>query len=66
MVTGDGSVPSKCPQKPLASTASIKRTKKIAQLSPSASSFGTVEGKVSDKDDVVTDDIFCLKQVKRI
>ena len=30
----------------------------MAQFSPSASSFGTVEGKVSDKDDEFTVDIF--------
>jgi hypothetical protein len=30
----------------------------MAQLLPSASSLGTVEGKVSDKEDVVTVDIF--------
>ena len=52
-ITGAGDDPSKWPQNPLASTASMKRTKKIAQFSPSASSFGTEEGRVSDREDVV-------------
>jgi len=55
--TGSDDVPSKCPQKPLASTASMNRTRKIAQLSPSESSFGTVEGNVSDNEEVVAVDI---------
>ena len=49
--------PSKWHQKPFASTASMKRTRKIAQLSPSASSFGTVEGKVLDREDELMIDI---------
>ena len=55
--TSDGRepVPSKWPQNPFASIASWKRTKKMAQLRPLASSLGMEEGNESDNDVVVTD-----------
>jgi hypothetical protein len=46
--------PSKCFQKPLASMASWKRTEKIAQLMPLASSLGIDDGRVSESEVVVT------------
>ena len=45
--------PSRWPQNPLALTASINCTKKMAQFSPLASSFGTVAERVSDSEEVV-------------
>jgi len=48
-------VPSKWPQKPLASTASWKRTEKITQLTPLASSLGIEEGRESEREVVATD-----------
>ena len=42
--------PSKCPQKPFASTVSVKRTEKMAQFIPEESSLGTVDGRVSDRE----------------
>jgi len=51
---GTGVVPSKCPQNPFASTASQKRTRKIAQFSLVASSFGTEVGRASEREAVVT------------
>jgi len=50
-------VPSKCPQNPFALTASQKQTRKIAQFSPVASSFGTEVGRASEREAVVTADI---------
>jgi len=44
--------PSKWPQKPFPSTASWKQTKKIGQLDPQDSSFGTMEGRESERDTV--------------
>ena len=49
------SVPSKWLQKPFASIASWKRTAKMAQLRPLASSFGIKDGRESDKEVVVVD-----------
>ena len=49
VVTGTDDDPSKWPQKPFSLTASIKQTWKIAQLSPSALSFRTIEGRVSEE-----------------
>jgi len=45
--SGRGVVPSKWPQKPLASTASWKRGENMAQFRPEASSLGTEDGRVS-------------------
>ena len=60
VVTGTDDDPSKWFQKPFTSTASMKWTRKIAQLSPSALSFGTVEGRMLDKEEVVTVDIVII------
>jgi len=48
-------VPSKWPQKPFASIASWKRTEKITQLTPLASSLGIEDGRESEREVVVTD-----------
>src|SRR6266478_3720749 len=45
---GLGFVPSKCPQNPLASTASWKRMEKMAQFRPEGSRRGTEVGKWSE------------------
>ena len=50
-----GFKPLKWPQKPFYSIASWKRTAKIAQFRPVASSFGTDEDKESDNEVVVMD-----------
>ena len=55
---GRVSVPSKWLQKPLASIASWKRTAKMAQLRPLASSFGIEDGRESDKEVVVVEMIW--------
>ena len=52
---GREAVPSKWLQNPFASIASWKRTEKMAQLRPLASSFGIEDGKESDNEVVVTD-----------
>jgi hypothetical protein len=40
-------VPSKCPHKPFASTASWKRIENAIQFKPFGMSFGTEEGRIS-------------------
>ena len=48
--TGQEALPSKWPQKPLASTTSRKQTEKMTQLLSEASSLGTLEGSELDKE----------------
>src|SRR6266545_1847104 len=55
--TGVGIDPSKCPQKPLASTASWNLKTKIAQFVPEASSLGTDDGRASESEAVVIVDM---------
>jgi hypothetical protein len=57
IATGRTEVPSKWPQKPLASTASWKRISKIAQLVLVLSSLGTEEDRESERDVAVTMDM---------
>ena len=64
--TGLLTVPSKWPQKPLASTASSKRKTKMAQLDPEASSLGTDEESESERAAVVIADIVSRSRRFRI
>jgi hypothetical protein len=50
-------VPSRCPQNPLALTVSWKRKTKMAQLDLEASSFSTDEGRALERAAVVIEDI---------
>ena len=57
MAAGQSKVPSKWPQKPLASMVSQNQILKTAQFVPLLSILGTEEGRVLDKDVTVTVDM---------
>ena len=55
LIVGFGEVPLKCPQKPFASIASLKRMEKAVQFKPVGKSLGTDDGRISVVVKVVDD-----------